>query len=205
MAQLLKEGGEMLLDRYSLIRIGFGWELFPRQYAAGLLGSLLGGGRPEAADCDGSALLFGRDGRPVGGQLQSCCIYYGNTNLYDFALVHNGDNLTGIGSGDDESIFIDLGRLPEEVERVALTFDFFKSRKKLSFGRLQEVAVRVVDDPTGEEVCRFEPESAGSGGKALLAAQLYRTGGGWVFRAEGKELPEARRKEDLMAIRFEKK
>ena len=112
MAQFLIEDEEMRLNNVSLIRVGFGWELYPRQYSAGFLGSLLGGAKPEEADCDASAVLFDRDDRPAGGKLSTCCIYYGNTNLYDFTLVHNGDNLTGIGAGDDESIFIDLHRMP---------------------------------------------------------------------------------------------
>lgn len=205
MAQFLIEEEEMLLNNVSLIRVGFGWELYPRQYSAGFLGSLLGGAKPEEADCDASAVLFDRDDRPAGGKLSTCCIYYGNTNLYDFTLVHNGDNLTGIGAGDDESIFIDLHRMPEEIVRIAFTFDFFKSPRKMNFGRLQEVFIRVVEDESGEELCRFEPENTGFAGKALLAAQIYRGEDGWVFRAEGRGLADAQTKEDLMKIGFEKK
>lgn len=202
MAEFLKEGSEVLLDRWSRIQVGFGWETYPRQYSAGFFSGLLGAGKPQAADCDGSALLFDYDGKPVGGKLKTCCIYYGNTNLYNFTLAHNGDNLTGIGSGDDETIFIDLKRMPDEVDHIALTFDFFKTGKKMTFGKLQEVCLRIVDDVTEDEICRFEPEDTGVGGKALLGGWLYRSEDGWVFRAEGRSLPEAQKKEDLMSLEF---
>ena len=204
MAVLLKEGGEVRLENRSLIRIGFGWELYPHQYSAGFFSGLLGNGIARRADCDGSAVLFDREGKPLGGELGTCCVYYGNTNLLGFALVHNGDNLTGKGSGDDETIFIDLHRLPEEVDRIALTFDFFKSGKRMNFGKLQEVTLRVLEDTSEEELGRFEPEDTGFSGKALLGGWLYRDGKEWVFRAEGRPLPKASKKEDLMEIGFSK-
>jgi len=39
-------------------------------------------------------------------------IYYGNKRSKNGSIVHHGDNMTGIGNGDDEIIDIHLGKIP---------------------------------------------------------------------------------------------
>ena len=38
-------------------------------------------------------------------------VYFGNKMSLDNSIQHMGDNLTGEGSGDDESIYIDLNKI----------------------------------------------------------------------------------------------
>ena len=41
-------------------------------------------------------------------------VWFMAKSAYDHAIEHSGDNLTGAGEGDDETITVDLGRLPAE-------------------------------------------------------------------------------------------
>jgi stress response protein SCP2 len=43
------------------------------------------------------------------------------------AVVHNGDNMTGDGSGDDERIDIDLDCMPPEVQSLFVVVNCYSS------------------------------------------------------------------------------
>jgi len=42
-------------------------------------------------------------------------VYFGNKKSCDGAVQHSGDNLTGEGSGDDETIFVNLTKVDPKV------------------------------------------------------------------------------------------
>ena len=49
------------------------------------------------------------------------CLYlYGNLEHSSGSVEHMGDNLTGEGDGDDEQIIVDLTKIPQNVEKIAL-------------------------------------------------------------------------------------
>ena len=58
-------------------------------------------------DLDAAAFLLNDTGR-VGSS--SDFVFYGNLSHPSRSVVHQGDNLTGVGDGDDEQIRIDLSR-----------------------------------------------------------------------------------------------
>lgn len=58
-------------------------------------------------DLDASALLC-KDGRVLGDEW---FIFYNQLTSPDGSVEHTGDNLTGEGEGDDESILIDLSKV----------------------------------------------------------------------------------------------
>jgi stress response protein SCP2 len=45
-------------------------------------------------------------------------VYYGKKESQDSSVKHNGDNLTGFGSGDDETIDIDLSKVSPKVHSI---------------------------------------------------------------------------------------
>lgn len=65
-------------------------------------------------DLDASALLC-RDGRVLG---DAYFVFYNNLKSPEGSVEHTGDNLTGEGEGDDESIIIDLTKVPVEVDKI---------------------------------------------------------------------------------------
>lgn len=66
----------------------------------------VGLGWDTSCDIDSSVLLFDIE--------QNCIdeIYFGRKQNANRSVIHGGDNLTGFGSGDDETIIIDLVKLP---------------------------------------------------------------------------------------------
>ena len=76
------------------LMVGLGWDEAPRK--RGLFSF-----RQQDIDCDASVILCGADGRVISHDTNQCCVFFGNLRHASGAIVHQGDNLTGAGEGDD--------------------------------------------------------------------------------------------------------
>src|SRR3954451_15560597 len=63
-------------------------------------------------DLDASALLVNASGKVLSDEH---FVFFNNLTSPDGSVEHTGDNLTGAGDGDDESIKVDLERVPADV------------------------------------------------------------------------------------------
>jgi tellurium resistance protein TerZ len=164
---LKKESGGGL----SVITLGVGWDVAKK---GGLLGMFGGGGGD--IDLDASCLTFDGSGRVVDQ------IWFGQLTSKDGSIRHSGDNLTGEGDGDDESIVIDLTRLSEEVETLVLTVNSFRGQ---TFEKVANAYGRVLDNKSGRELARFDISDAGPH-TGIILASVSRHGGEWTFKAIGE-------------------
>lgn len=192
------EGKETDLKKLSKICVKFGWDAFSKQYSGGLISGLLN--KPLAIDCDGSAFFCDKTGRPISEELDGCCVYYDNRSLFDSAVLHGGDNKTG-EDADDEEISMDLDRIPPQVDRILLTLDMLKEKKKIGTGKIQNAFVRITDAGSDEEICRCDFDGLGMGTRLIAAGKLQRGGSGWKFKAFGKPLTVNSRKEFIELLR----
>ena len=74
-------------------------------------------------DLDAAAFLLNDTGKVSGSD---DFVFYGNLSHPSGSVVHQGDNLTGIGDGDDEQIKIDLSKVPENVTKIAFTVTIYE-------------------------------------------------------------------------------
>ena len=187
---IMDENKAIRLDGYDKIRAGFEWRLYPHQHSGGVLSGLLGGDKALTVDCDGSAILCDSKGDPIGESYKDCCVYYGNLDGKAPWILHRGDNQTGIGHGDDEEIAMDLSQIPKEVGRIIFTVDFFKARNYMVLlGKMREIYIRLVDEKTEEEICRFDLTERSEGSRIVIAGVLDRitdeAGSNWQFTSVG--------------------
>ena len=112
----------------------------------------------------------------------------------DGSIVHSGDNRTGAGDGDDETIHVDLTRLPTAVEALVFTVNSFSGD---TFERIENAYCRLVDATNGTELARYDLTGAGSH-TAQVMAQLTRAGGQWTLTALGVK-SHGRTFHDMMA------
>ena len=61
----------------------------------------------------------------------------------DGAIEHSGDNLTGEGDGDDETIHVDLQRLPGTIQHLVFTVNSFRGQ---TFDQVENAYCRILDD-----------------------------------------------------------
>jgi stress response protein SCP2 len=70
-------------------------------------------------------------------------------DLFDGKIKHGGDNLTGQGEGDDETILINLSALPENVKIISIQITSYKG---LEFTSVYGGFLRIVDTITNLEI-----------------------------------------------------
>lgn len=174
---LKKSDGQAL----SRIRIGLGWDPV-EQKKGGLFGSIFGGSAPDI-DCDASVIIC-RGGRLAG---KDDVVYFGNLKHPSGAIVHTGDNLTGEGEGDDEQILVDLTAVPADYDKLVFVVNIYdcESRKQ-DFGMIANAFIRICDERTGEEFCRYNLSESYAGMTAMIFGEIYRHNGEWKFNAIGQ-------------------
>ncbi|GGB90221.1 TerD family protein [Pseudoduganella buxea] len=174
MAISLQKGGNVNLSKeapgLTQLTVGLGWDARSSDGAA--------------FDIDSSAFLLKTDGKVRADQ---DFIFYNNLKSTDGSVEHSGDNRTGVGEGDDETVRIDLSRVPPEVERIAVcvTIHDADSRRQ-NFGQVQKAFIRCVNSATNQEVARYDLSEDGSAETAMVFGEVYRNGADWKFKAVGQ-------------------
>ena len=150
------------------VRMGLGWDAVKKK-------GLFGGLKSQSIDLDASALLFDARGRLVDQ------VWFQQLRSRDGAVQHTGDNLTGAGEGDDESIRVDLGSLPAGVASIVFTVNSFTGQ---DFSQIENAFCRLVDETTENEIARYELSGSGRH-NAQIMAKVTRDGAGWSMTALG--------------------
>ncbi len=135
-------------------------------------------------DLDASALLLKADGKVLSNEY---FVFFNNTKSPDGAVEHTGDNLTGEGDGDDESIKVDLAAVPAEVDKIVFPVTIYDAEtRRQGFGQVRNAFIRIVDRSGNKEIARYDLTEDASTETAMLFGELYRNGAEWKFRAVGQ-------------------
>ena len=103
------------------------------------------------------------------------------------SVQHTGDNLTGDGDGDDESIIVELEKVPANIKSLFITVTIHDAEtRRQNFGQVSNAFVRLVNHETGQEVLRFDLSEDYSTETAMVFGEVYRHNGEWKFRAIGQ-------------------
>lgn len=134
-------------------------------------------------DLDAAAFLVGANGKcPTEKEF----VFYGNLTHPTEAVMHQGDNLTGEGDGDDEQIEVDLTKIPGNIERIAFTVTIYDADvRRQNFGQVSNAFIRIVDSSTNTELIRYDLGEDFSIETAVVVGELYRHNGEWKFNAIG--------------------
>ncbi|WP_250279975.1 TerD family protein [Frankia sp. Cppng1_Ct_nod] len=134
--------------------------------------------RGRQIDLDASCILFDNRGKDVDK------VWFMSKKGARGAVRHSGDNLTGSGEGDDETIFVDLAALPPNIEALVFTVNSYQGQR---FTEVRNAFCRLIDDFTGAELVRFDlSESKPQTG--LVMCKVSRQPGGpyWSMTAIGE-------------------
>ncbi|MFD9818372.1 TerD family protein [Streptomyces violascens] len=135
-------------------------------------------------DLDASALLCNESGKVLS---DSHFVFYNNLTSPDGSVQHTGDNLTGEGEGDDETINIDLTAVPGPVSKIVFPVSIHDAQARgQSFGQVRNAYIRVINQAGGAELARYDLSEDASTETAMVFGELYRHGAEWKFRAVGQ-------------------
>lgn len=151
-------------QKLSVLRVAAGWDIIARG---------------ADYDLDVAAYLYNSLG------VLSETVYYGKKNYWGVSL--DGDNRTGEGEGDDETITVDLEHIDPYIEKIVFAVVIYKANtNRQSFAGVKNAYTRVLDDSqNGKELCRFDLSENGGDNTAVIAAELLKNNGNWSFRTIG--------------------
>lgn len=134
-------------------------------------------------DLDASAFLLTDAGKV---SRQEDFVFYGNLQHPSGSVVHQGDNRTGEGEGDDEQIKIDLSLIPQNITRVAFAVTIYDAEtRRQNFGQVSNAFIRIYDETNGQEILRYDLGEDFSIETAAIFGELYKHGNEWKFNAIG--------------------
>jgi tellurium resistance protein TerD len=100
----LIKGGNVNLSKeapgVSLVTVGLGWDARKTD--------------GQEFDLDASAFILGQDEKVLS---DTHFVFFNNKISPEGAVIYGGDNRTGAGDGDDETIKVDFAKLPDTVKR----------------------------------------------------------------------------------------
>ena len=141
------------------VMVGLGWDAAEQQ------GGLFGG-RTQDIDCDAIAFLLNSEGKV---ESSSDVVFFNNLRHMSGCVLHQGDNLTGEGEGDDEQIMVDLAGLPPKYERIVILVSIYKATDRgQHFGMIRNAFIRLVDADKNKELCIYNLSENYSGMTALV-------------------------------------
>jgi tellurium resistance protein TerZ len=174
---LEKRGGGTL----TRVRMGLGWDAIKKK---GMFGKL----KDQSVDLDASALLFDAGGRLVDQ------VWFQQLRSKDGSVQHTGDNRTGAGDGDDESIVVDLQSVPASITQIVFVVNSFTGE---NFSQIENAFCRLVDSTANDtELARYELTGSGTHNSQVMA-KVSRAGSGWSMTAIGA-IATGRTFQDLM-------
>ena len=174
MAISLSKGGNVNLSKeapgLNKIVVGLGWDSRATDGAA--------------FDLDASAFLIKLDGK-VRSDSDFC--FYNNKVVGDGAVQHAGDNTTGVGDGDDETIKVELSKIPNDVDKLVFAVTIHEAeQRKQNFGQVNHAYIRIVNEQGGQEIARYDLSEDASIETAMIFGEIYRVGADWKFKAVGQ-------------------
>lgn len=171
---LAKTGG------MSVAKVGLGWT--PRKFDS-----------QAEFDLDASVFVLKEDNTPFGrvltlpGADDGWCCFYGQPKLPGDVVVHSGDNRTGAGDGDDETVTIKFNAMPPEASRVAIIVTIHEGlQRKQNFGQIDDAYAKIYND-SNEVVVQYDLDEDASGVTSMMFVEFKKnTAGEWVMAAVGE-------------------
>jgi tellurium resistance protein TerD len=150
--------------------VGMGWDVNETDSGQGF-------------DLDASAFILGENGKVLSDQH---FIFYNNKTSPEGCIEHTGDNQSGAGEGDDESIKVDLSKMPSNCASIAFVVTIHEGEtRKQNFGQVRNAFVRIYDPATNEEIIKFDLGEDFSTETAVEFGTLYKKDSAWKFKAIG--------------------
>jgi tellurium resistance protein TerD len=170
----LSKGGNVNLSKeapgLARIVIGLGWD------ARATDGS--------AFDLDACVFLLNPSGKVLS---DDSFIFYNNKKSGCGGVEHTGDNKTGAGVGDDETVKVDLGRVAPGIEKATFCVTIHEADvRRQNFGMVSNAYIRVVNAADNTEIARYDLSEDASVDAAMIFGELYRHNGEWKFKAVGQ-------------------
>ena len=140
--------------------------------------------RGEPFDLDLSTFALGSNGKVPS---EDYFVFYHQLSSPCGSIKHGGDERVGDKEGDNESVAVDLDRVPAIIHRLCVVVTLYNGEAlRQNFGQVPHAFVRVVDRDTGIELARFDLSEDYGAETGMIFGEFVRSGAEWRFKAVGQ-------------------
>lgn len=180
----LQKGGKLNINKefgLQKVTIGLGWD--PKKFDS-----------QKEFDLDATLfVLKDEPGNPFGRVLtlptanDGWVCFYNQPELPGGVAKHSGDNRTGGDDGDDEQIFVDFSKMPDEATKVAVIVTIHDAvARRQTFGQVDNAYAKIYDE-SGKELAQYDLDENASTATAMMFVEFKKNGAGeWVMQAVGE-------------------
>jgi tellurium resistance protein TerD len=146
------------------IKLGLGWDVK--------------GDGGDAFDLDAFAIILKDDKWKENKDM----IYFSNKT--GPGVTHSGDNLTGEGAGDDETIMVELPALQGNAVVIGANIYQAGSRRQ-NFGQVKNAYIKVYNADDNAVLAKYDLSEDFSGATGVILGRVYKHSEEWKFEAVG--------------------
>jgi tellurium resistance protein TerZ len=140
-------------------------------------------GGETAADLDLTCILYDKNARYVADVSSEAIRAIDSSG----AVYHSGDDETGAGDGDDETISVELIKLPDHIHHAVFVVDMKTSH---TLGQINNPALRIADGMTNRDQLNIKFDGGGTS-NAYIFARLAKREGIWMLHYIGQFIDTA--------------
>jgi tellurite resistance protein TerA len=134
-------------------------------------------------EVDSSAFLVGANEKVPNDEH---FVFYGSQKSPDGSVRFISSPSSG-SSADLQGFEVELGAVNADIESLDVCVTIHEGQARgQSFGSLTSIFARLVDLASGQEIARFELQTAGMKESAITLVKIYRRNGQWKLRAVGQ-------------------
>lgn len=173
----LTKGQNVVLTKSKNVRVGLSWDA-----------------STNGVDVDLDVLaieLTDKNGRCLGDDFlvfynSSCKTSDGKPTDPTKAVIHSGDNRTGDGDGDDETIFVDFSKLDSRVNAIVFVINIYQGKERnQNFGQVKRPCARLYYEDNTIADLVYELDEDFSTQTTVEFCMLYKHNDEWKFKALG--------------------
>jgi tellurium resistance protein TerD len=114
-------------------------------------------------------------------------VFYNNLKSPCESVALSGDNRTGAGEGDDESISVDLEKIPNDIDSILFAISIHKAEERnQNFGQVNNSFVHLQNQATGKEIVSYNLAEQFSSETLIIVGEIVKKSGEWIFEAKAE-------------------
>ncbi|GJD22043.1 stress protein [Rivularia sp. IAM M-261] len=138
----------------------------------------------QSYDVDASVFMLSASGKVPN---DNYFVFYNNLQSFDGALKHTGDNRTGEGNGDDETIYVDLAKVNPVIQEIVFVVTIHEAQEtEQNFSQIKNPYIKIYNYENKRSIARYNLKEAFSQETAVEFGRLYKKEDEWRFQAVGE-------------------
>ena len=173
MAIDLKKGSKINLKKEApvgskIFVIGLGWDVDTTASS-------------QTMDLDASSFLVGFNGKIISDDY---FVFYNNPKSPDESVIYSGDNRTGAGDGDDETLIVDTSKINSAIQQIVFCCSINEAdERRQNFSMVNNAYIRIYEQNSGNVIATYNLAEVASNETAFILGRLLITSDGWDFEA----------------------